>query len=100
MLREWVEEATRTQARLERTLESCPSVAETHPVESLHRLAASARVTARFANPSAKPDLSRLSTPGEGKRIAPDVPAQPAARAESVTRLVEEAHQAVADAKM
>ena len=38
-LKAWVAEAARVQSRLAESLERCPTVAQTHPVESLHRLA-------------------------------------------------------------
>jgi len=90
-LHEWVEEALRTQSRLEQTLGECPSIRQTHPTETVRRLSRSGGSRAPMVGETAggwpldlaRPDVD--APPVEG-RVA-----KPPSRAEEIARLISEA---------
>ncbi|UCE60204.1 MAG: AAA family ATPase [Phycisphaerales bacterium] len=98
---EWVDEAGRVQTRLEKTLQSCPSISETHPSDSLAgisktvsqpiRRAASVRTT--DASPATEPPPSPDSGAGSDKR-GDDKEEGLHSKVEEITQLVQEAKQA------
>ncbi len=93
MLREWVEEAGRSQARLERTLQSCPSIHQTHSANALGVLAEASKPIARVANPSATgqpttvPELEREVAMSEHGVAHSDT------RSQEVSRIIDDAKQ-------
>ena len=107
-LHEWVEEATRVQSRLERTLKDCPPVWETHPGKTLQGVSVSTPPLSRVVNRSATgqadiPEPSRAANtlqPGEASKPveAPreQVVARPSARADEITQMIDEAKRATA----
>ena len=87
----WVEEAVRTQSRLEQTLTDCPSIRQTHPTETVRRLSHAAAPLARITMDGAAGGLQVLAEPE-----VPAAPAEPKiaktpTRAEAIARLIEEA---------
>jgi len=98
ILHEWLQEALRVQARLERTLDQSPSVAQTHPVESLrsvvHRLGPVERsATIRIED---EPGAAKAREVDAGiDRLATR---EPASRADEIARLIAEAKNARAQA--
>jgi len=99
MLHEWVEEALRAQSRLEKTLEQCPSIQETHPADTIRRMSPMTSPAARIANPSTRGELELLSEPTTTDPPRPEGTPKAETRVEEVSQLIEEARQAVADAK-
>jgi len=98
-LNQWLEEALRAQSRLEKTLEDCPSIRETHPGDVIHRVSRIVRPGGRIANASAIGELEMLSEPGTTEPPRQEGTAKPPARAEEISQLIEDAKQAVAEAK-
>ncbi len=62
-LREWVEEAMRVQTRLENTLKECPSLSETHSVNSLRRMSQLSSPLTRDGEAGPASRLRMLSEP-------------------------------------
>jgi type II secretory pathway predicted ATPase ExeA/chromosome segregation ATPase len=90
-LREWVEEALRAQARLEKTLATCPTIQDTHPGEVMRRTAQQMRSPAeRLANPSAKGELSVMDKARTtGRNLQAKSSAAPS-RAQEISTLIED----------
>ena len=92
-LHEWVEEAVRTQSRLERTLSDCPPIRQTHPTETVRRLSRSVDPFARNAAEAAGGQFQVLSEPGlDTTQIEPKIAKTPT-RPEEIARLISEAKQ-------
>ncbi len=98
-LNQWVEEALRAQSRLEKTLEDCPPIRETHPGDVIHRVSRIVRPGGRIANASAIGELEMLSEPGTTEPPRQEGTTKPPARAEEISQLIEDAKRAVAEAK-
>lgn len=97
-LHEWVEEAVRTQLRLERTLSECPPIRQTHPTEAVRRLSRAVEPFARMTAEAAGGELQVLSEPDfDTTPVEPRV-AKPPTRAEEISRLISEAKQQEAGA--
>jgi general secretion pathway protein A len=96
-LQEWVEEALHAQSRLERTLESCPSIRETHPGAALGRMSFPDGSAAEpLPTAGASGGLELLREPGNTDTAGTTSGATPpTTRAEEVARLIEDAKQAV-----
>jgi chromosome segregation ATPase len=87
-LHEWVEEAVRTQSRLERTLSVCPPIRQTHPTEAVRRLSRAVEPFARISAEAAGGQLQVLSEPDfDAIPVEPRV-AKPPTRAEEISRLI------------
>ena len=87
----WLEEAVRTQSRLEQTLSECPSIRQTHPTESVRRLSHAAAPFVRIAAEGAAGGLQVLAEPAVAAApVAPKIAKAPT-RAEAIARLIEEA---------
>ena len=90
-LHEWVEEAVRTQSRLERTLSECPPIRQTHPTEAVRRLSSAVEPFARMTAEAAGGELQVLSEPDfDTTPVEPRVAKQPT-RVEEISRLISEA---------
>ncbi len=93
-LNEWVAEAVNVQARLERTLQQCPSIRETHPAETLRRM--SVMSVPRPAKSIAAGELAVLTEPGKEDAPAGETSQKPQSRAQEIASLLEEAKRATA----
>ena len=98
-LNQWVEEALRAQSRLEKTLDNCPSIRETHPGNAIQRMSRITGPAGRIADASAIGELEMLSEPGATEPSPQEGTAKPPARADEISQLIEDAKQAVAEAK-
>ncbi len=107
-LHEWVEEAVRAQSRLERSLQTCPSVRETHPAEAIRRVPDGPIPLPRSANPSASEAPAVLSEPPAAEaQTLQDVTkppirqeaTKPPTRAQAISKLIEDARRAVTRTK-
>ena len=97
-LHEWVEEAVRTQSRLERTLSECPPIRQTHPTEAVRRLSRAVEPFARITAEAAGGQLQVLSEPDfDTTPVEPRV-AKPPTRAEEIAQLISEAKRQEAPA--
>lgn len=97
-LHEWVEEAVRTQSRLERTLSDCPPIRQTHPSEAVRRLSRAVEPFNRITTEASGGQLQVLSEPDfDTTPIEPKV-AKPPTRTEEIARLISEAKQQEAGA--
>jgi hypothetical protein len=97
-LHEWVEEAVRTQSRLERTLSECPPIRQTHPTEAVRRLSSAVEPFARMTAEAAGGELQVLSEPDfDTTPVEPRVAKQPT-RVEEISRLISEAKRQEAPA--
>lgn len=97
-LHEWVEEAVRTQSRLERTLSECPPIRQTHPTEAVRRLSRAVEPFARITAEAAGGRLQVLSEPDiDTTPVEPKI-AKPPTRTEEIARLISEAKQKEAGA--
>ncbi len=99
-LHEWVEEASRAQSRLERTLRRCPTIHETHPGDSLRHVSHETIATIpRIANPSVSGELTTLQEPPVPEPPPSESPEEdsvpePATRAREVSNLIQDAKRA------
>lgn len=108
-LHEWVEEAVRAQSRLERSLQTCPSVRETHPAETIRRVPAGPIPVPHIANPSASESPALLSDPppateAHGREEVTNPPTRqetgrPPTRAQAISKLIEDAKRVVSRTK-
>jgi hypothetical protein len=98
-LHEWVEEAVRAQSRLERSLQTCPSVRETHPAEAIRRVPDGPIPVPRIANPSAAEGPALLSEPPATEEQSRQDVTKPPTRAQAISKLIEDARQAVTGTK-
>ncbi len=98
MLHEWVEEAIRTQSRLERTLSNCPPIRQTHPVEPVRQLSRAVESFARIATEAVGGQLETLSEPDFHTAQAEPKIARSPTRTEEIARLISEAQPRKASA--
>ncbi len=107
-LHEWVEEAVRAQSRLERSLQTCPSVRETHPAEAIRRVPDGPIPVPRIVNPSVSEGTTMLSeTPTTAAQSGENITkpstrqevTKPPTRTQVISKLIEDARQAVAGTK-
>ncbi|UCC30351.1 MAG: hypothetical protein JSU86_19390, partial [Phycisphaerales bacterium] len=98
-LNQWVEEALRAQSRLEKTLDNCPSIRETHPGDAIQRMSRITGPAGRIANASAIGQLEMLNEPGATEPSPQEGTTKSPARADEISQLIEDAKQAVAEAK-
>lgn len=73
-LREWVEEAVRAQARLERTLHEVPSITQTHSNDALAGLSQTAGLLGRLDRSAALGELRRMPEPAVRATTETDAP--------------------------
>ncbi len=94
-LHEWVLEAVRTQSRLEQTLGECPSIRQTHPIETVQRLSRTAEPFARLGGQGISGELQVLHEPDEDEDIEPieERATKPLTRTEEIARLINDAKQ-------
>jgi type II secretory pathway predicted ATPase ExeA len=90
-LHEWVEEAVRTQSRLERTLSVCPPIRQTHPTETVRRLSRTVEPFARITSEAAGGELQVLSEPDFDTTPVESRVAKQPTRAEEIAQLISEA---------
>jgi len=87
----WLEEAVRTQSRLEQTLTECPSIWQTHPTETVRRLSHAASPFARIAADGVAGGLQVLAEPAVAATAVESKIAKTPTRAEEIARLIKEA---------
>ncbi len=87
----WLEEAVRTQSRLEQTLTECPSIRQTHPTETVRRLSHAASPFARIAADGAAGGLQVLAEPAVAATAIESKITKTPTRAEEIARLIKEA---------
>ncbi len=101
-LNEWVAEALRAQSRLEKTLEQCPTIQQTHPSDAIAPVAQPAQPTGRIIKTKTG-KTSDLAMPTE-QVITSATPTKtgtatkPTSRAEEISRMIEEAKCAAVSA--
>ncbi|MCP4247645.1 MAG: AAA family ATPase [bacterium] len=93
-LRTWVDEALRAQTRLAESLERCPTMVQTHPVEPLRNLAALADQGVQAADRArlSPAPTDRGATPSTD-RLTVSSPARAKSRAEEISQLIAEARK-------
>ncbi len=92
-LSEWVDEAVRAQARLERTLDIAPSIRETHPVDSIALRSNVRGIRTQLTTPAAPGELTTLDDPPVEVRQQAMRGAKLPTRAQEMARLLDEAKQ-------
>jgi DNA repair exonuclease SbcCD ATPase subunit len=88
VLREWVEETVRVQARLERTLSQCPSVQATHPLETVHGIN---RLFHGFPGSDRSHEADIDAHADQADEAKAGALTRPSARADEIARLIAEA---------
>lgn len=94
-LHEWIEEAVRVQARLERTLDNCPSIRETHSGAELRAVLGGMKVQdAPAERPQSPSDDRSMELADECVEANSDSVRKPSATAAEIAQLIEDAKSA------
>ncbi len=100
IVKEWVDEAVRVQARLQGSIEEAPSIHDTHAGSELERI--SKRIDSVGAADAVKTPMASKSQvkmmPTTKKHSLDERIANPSSRAQQVARLIEEAKQEAVEA--
>ncbi|MHC4610682.1 MAG: coiled-coil domain-containing protein, partial [Planctomycetota bacterium] len=96
-LRTWVVEAVGAQSRLAKSLERCPTISQTHPLDSLRGLAS---LTKRPSLADSDPAVEHapVEPPGPENQTNADAAVPARARKEEINQLIQEAHKFAEDA--